>query len=533
MDQAINIDIGTSGIRAQLLNLMDSSVLRTAVFSRNPLPGANVIDHMDFAISYGQGIAHEILISAVNSLVKSLKPENLKRIAVCGNPIELSLFEGIEVRDLAFAGKNALEKMNVKPPKRDGHIASGNEIGLSTDVDVIIPPSIKHEIGADALAMMIKTGFLDTPETCMVTDYGTNAEMAVKVDDRIYTGSAAAGPAIEGQQISKGMLATPGAIADLRLSGGWQALVLDEKLRLVEGPRINLRNGTFKTTGYPAKGITGTGVIALMYAGLVTGIIKPPHIEGGKIQLGKGITFTEKDVIEAGKAFGALRAGHLTLMHEAGIAYEDLETMYMCGASGTYVDPQKARFTGIVPVTPKRIVQCGNTSLELAKDLAFDPDYLPYLNEMKKSILANHIMFASSPTFTAIYIQEIALWNEGMPLEKYNVNLERSGIQPIPQKLQESIIERKCKRDIWKLGKSLEIMEPEWDFFATIKCSGCNTCVHECSEEALTRENESFRINTARCLGTACRRCEERCPDKKFSISNFKLKLPEFIEMGQ
>jgi len=533
MDQAINIDIGTSGIRAQLLNLTDSSVLRTAILSRNPLPGANVVDHMDFAISYGQGIAHEILVSAVNSLINNLKPENLKRIAVCGNPIQLSLFEGIEIRDLAFAGKNALEKLHLKPPERDGHIVSGNKIGLYADVDVIIPPSIRHEIGADALAMMIKSGFLDTPETCMVTDYGTNAEMALKVGDRIYTGSAAAGPVIEGQQISKGMLATPGAIADLKLSGGWQALVLDEKLRLVEGPRIDLRNGTFKATGYPAKGITGTGVIALMYAGLVTGIIKPPHIEGNKIRLGKEITFTDEDVVEAGKAFGALRAGHLTLMHEAGIAYEDLETMYMCGASGTYVDPLKARFTGVVPATAKRIVQCGNTSLELAKDLALDPDYLLDLNEMKKSILANHIMFASSPTFAAIYIQEIALWNEGMPLEKYNANLERSGIQPIPQKLQESIIERKCERDIREPGKSLEIMESNWGFITTIQCSGCDTCVKGCPEEALSREYESFKINTEKCLGTACRRCEERCPEKKFLISDFKLELPESVKIEQ
>ena len=263
----------------------------------------------------------------------------------------------------------------------------------------------------------------------------------------------------------------------------------------------------------------------------MTGIIRPPHIEGNEIRLGKDITFREEDVIEAGKAFGALRAGHLTLMHEAGIAYENLETMYMCGASGTYVDPQKARFTGIVPATPKRIVQCGNTSLELAKDLAFDPDNLSYLNEMKKSILANHIMFTSSPTFAAIYIQEIALWNEGMTLEKYNTNLERSGIQPIPQKLQESIIERKHERDIWEVGKKLEIMEPKWCLFAIIQCSGCNICVQGCSEEALARENESFRINTARCLGTACRRCEERCPEKKFEINNFKLDLPESVEV--
>lgn len=79
MDQAINIDIGTSGIRAQLLNLTDSSFLRTAILYRNPPPGASVVDYMDFAISYGQGIAHEILISVVNSLINNLKPGNLKR----------------------------------------------------------------------------------------------------------------------------------------------------------------------------------------------------------------------------------------------------------------------------------------------------------------------------------------------------------------------------------------------------------------------------------------------------------------------
>ena len=81
------------------------------------------------------------------------------------------------------------------------------------------------------------------------------------------------------------------------------------------------------------------------------------------------------------------------------------------------------------------------------------------------------------------------------------------------------------ERDIWELGKSLEILEPEWSLSATIQCSGCNICVQGCPEEALSRENENFRINTARCLGTACRKCEERCPEKKLSINNFKIKM--------
>ena len=58
--------------------------------------------------------------------------------------------------------------------------------------------------------MMFKTGLLGRKEPCLVTDYGTNAEMALKVGDEIYTGSAAAGPAMEGQAIHFGMLASPG-----------------------------------------------------------------------------------------------------------------------------------------------------------------------------------------------------------------------------------------------------------------------------------------------------------------------------------
>jgi len=55
--------------------------------------------------------------------------------------------------------------------------------------------------------------------------------------------------------------------------------------------------------------------------------------------------------------------------------------------------------------------------------------------------------------------------------------------------------------------------------------------VKNCSEGDLSRENENFRINTSRCLGTTCRKCEERCPEKKFSINNFKLESLDFVVM--
>ena len=70
------------------------------------------------------------------------------------------------------------------------------------------------------LALIIKSGMLDSDQVSIATDYGTNAEMALKVKDIIYTGSAAAGPALEGQQIKNGTLASPFAISDLNSRTG-------------------------------------------------------------------------------------------------------------------------------------------------------------------------------------------------------------------------------------------------------------------------------------------------------------------------
>lgn len=213
--------------------------------------------------------------------------------------------------------------------------------------------------------MMLKSGFLDD-DMCMVTDFGTNAEMALKVGDSIYTGSAAAGPAMEGQQISCGMLAGPGAISDLtRTPSGWRSSVLDGMLEERDGPVINLRSG-ISTPGEAApEGITGTGVVALVHACMQDGLFEDGKLRGGTVRISRRLSFTEKDLREAGKAMGAIRAGHMTLMLEAGVDPERIGTMYMAGASGTYVDPFKAKGTGMIIPDCTRVKQVGNTSLAL------------------------------------------------------------------------------------------------------------------------------------------------------------------------
>ena len=340
-DYGIALDLGTSGFRAQAIELDTGKVLSTAITTRHPLPGANVIDHVNFAVDVGAETANALIMDAVNRLF-SLLHIDLSRVTVvgaCGNPFQMSLFQNIEFRDLAYAGKRMLEKLGVMPPARDGDVVDATSLGLKgmPRASVIIPPAVSHEIGADALAMLLMTGALEQDEPCLVIDYGTNAEMALIVDGVVHTGSAAAGPALEGQQIEKGMLAAPGTISDVNMTDkGWVNWVLDKDYAPRRGDIIDPRTGTALSEGDchgRAKGITGTGVVAALYCGMEAGMIKMPTIltEDHRIHLQDDIYITEEDVAEAGKAIGALRAGYLTLMREAGLWVEEVPISFMSG----------------------------------------------------------------------------------------------------------------------------------------------------------------------------------------------------------
>lgn len=531
----ISIDVGTSGMREHAVDLSNNQIISTAITVRHPVPGANVMDHLTFCIEVQQDLAHRLLIDTANRLMHLLDIDlsKVERVAICGNPIQLSMFQNIETRDLAFVGEHALKARGVELQKRDAAILNAVDLGLDLPdkCQIYVPPAIKHEIGADALAMMYKTKLMDRKEDVLVTDYGTNAEMALKVGDEIITGSAAAGPAIEGQHIKAGMLASPGAISDVNVELDWRCTVLDDDILAKDGDAVDPNTGVVMEQGAMhgrAVGVTGTGVIAAIAEGLKYGLIKMPHVTtlDNRIHLQDGIVLEENDIVEAAKAFGAMRAGHFTLLEHAGIKFEELDIMYMSGASGTYVDALKAQRVGLLPPSCSQIYQFGNTSLAMATDLVRDTELLDELQTLAKSIRANHIMFASDETFEKVFIQELAHWTEGMPIEMYNMMLRASDIQPLPTTIKNAKVTRTVMRDIPDLGyKGLKVLR---NIGLYIKgsfegCTGCERCVKECPEDAIRVHQggtSGFEISIASdlCNGTACMRCERACPKKCFKF---------------
>ena len=84
----IALDIGTSGLRCQALDLDSGETLATAVTEKHPIPGMNVIDHVNFAIGAGEDVANGLLVEAANNLIAEtgVDPGSVEIIAVCGNP---------------------------------------------------------------------------------------------------------------------------------------------------------------------------------------------------------------------------------------------------------------------------------------------------------------------------------------------------------------------------------------------------------------------------------------------------------------
>ena len=536
----IALDLGTSGFRCQAIDLGTHETLASSVTERHPIPGMNVIDHVNFAMKSGEATANRLMIEAVNNLLSSLHVDLgcVEVIAVCGNPFQLSLFQNIEIRDLAYAGKNMVRDLGVVSPERNGEVVKAGDLGIRgvpADTDVIIPPAVTHEIGADALAMMLMTDFLNQKEPCIVVDYGTNAEMALIYDGNIYTGSAAAGPALEGQQISQGMLAAPGALSAVEVEGdGWRCYVLDGSMAPVKGDLVDPLTGRVIEEGPmhgKAIGITGTGVVASLANGMAQGIIQIPKIDSpdGDLHLQDGIRITSGDVEEAGKAIGALRAGFLTLLDAAGIWVDDVRTAYMSGASGLYVDAYKAMQIGMVIPGATHIIQFGNTSISLARKIVLRELDLGTLRSFAKKLKATHCMFATSEFFKNLYSVEYSLWCSSMPFDQYNPMLEIYGIKPLPPVIPKErlTVDRHDVRDLPDTdGCVVSIVACGTVLGGVVEgCLACRKCVEECPENALSIIDRSgtmyAEIRSDRCAGTACRRCERVCPAKAMKTSGF------------
>jgi uncharacterized 2Fe-2S/4Fe-4S cluster protein (DUF4445 family) len=229
-------------------------------------------------------------------------------------------------------------------------------------------------VGSDLLAGVLATGLTERAGSLLI-DFGTNSEMALWDGKKLWTTSAAGGPAFEGSGIPCGMPAEGGAICRVtprQGSGELDCQVIDDA---------------------EAKGICGSGLVdliaCLLRAGRLTSKGKFTAGDAGGVVVAAGdppirLDAAAVDIFQRAKA--AIGVGARTLLRMAGMGVHELQCVAVGGAFGQYLDVANAQAVGLLPPTPlERVELCGNTALAGCERLLLTPRAAAELDSLRKN----------------------------------------------------------------------------------------------------------------------------------------------------
>ncbi len=367
------MDLGSTKLALYLVDLeTGATIARQGVMNPQIAYGEDVVSRIAFAnrAEDNRKVLQNRMVVAINEALASfchdcgLSRDQVVDIVAVGNTAIHHLFCGLPVEQLGAAP--------YVPVVSDALSFDAAEIGLDTapGARVFLPANIAGYVGADHVAALLATQAYAAQRTTLVVDIGTNTEVSLVHQGRVFSCSCASGPAFEGAHIRDGMRAVPGAIDRVRISDG----------------EIHLT-----TIGdQPPVGICGSGILEAVAQLLDAGIIDErgvmrlgrEHVRSNGRQAefvlatadqtghGREILVTRKDVNEIQLAKGAIRAGIEVLLQEAGIPAESIQEFIIAGAFGTYLDLGSALRVGMFPVIPlDRYQQVGNAAGVGAKEM--------------------------------------------------------------------------------------------------------------------------------------------------------------------
>lgn len=382
----IAVDLGTTTIVAQLLDLKIGRVLAAETLLNPQVKyGADLISRIQSCLD-GKAAEMTFLIrTTTRDMIKKMLQKNAvspQRIVLVGNTAMQLIFSGGDVTPLSTYPFEAYN-IGMKTFRPD-------ELGWDFEVvgEVVFYPSIGSFVGSDILAGIMAAGIHKKESYTALIDLGTNGEIVIGNRNGMVCASTAAGPAFEGSNISVGMRAVTGAISSLKLSGG-----------KVEASVIG---------NIAPKGICGSALIdavAILRHQNLIGMFGEITSGESKISLTGKIQLSQKDINEFQLAKAALAAGMEILTKNLGIGLTQIETVYIAGGFGTYINIDNVVATGMIEVPGEKIRKMGNTALIGAKMFLFKND------EIVNDILfkTRHINLESDPRFQDIYVGKMML----------------------------------------------------------------------------------------------------------------------------
>jgi len=368
------VDIGTSKIVGYLTNLSSGEVVGFGSLENPQIAfGEDILSRISYAEeSLEKRRRLQILaVEGINRIIQmacgeaGVNPSEIYELTVVGNTAMFSLFLGIQTKYLHLAP--------YVPGVKGPVVVKAQELGININprASIYALPNIAGYVGADAVGDVLATNIYEMDEMCLLVDVGTNGEVFVGNKEDIVSCSCAAGPAFEGVHIQHGMKAVSGAIERIEIS----PKTFEVKYLTVDGAK--------------PVGICGSGIIDAVAEMFKCGIIsergkfndvdtprmirvegKPEFVIAWKEEtaLGKNITVSLKDIEEVQLAKAAIHTGCVILMEKKAVTEDDIDRVFIAGAFGNYINPESAKFLGLIPDIPtEKITFAGNTALAGAK----------------------------------------------------------------------------------------------------------------------------------------------------------------------
>ena len=390
----VAVDLGTTRIVVRLIDLASNTVCGETSFDNPQMTiGPDILSRVHHACSvdggleYLQRVVIEGLQRAIEELcrAKGSDPARVFLVSVSGNTTMSHLFLGLSPYSLIR--EPYIPVMNRFP------IVPATDIGLKlrSTALVYVFPNIGSYFGGDLVSGILYAGLHRREQTVLMVDVGTNAEVVLGNASWMMACAGAAGPALEGGVSKMGMMAGPGAIDRVRIDS-------------------NTGEMRYHTIGdQPPKGICGSGIIdlaaCLFRKGFIDirgkfvasacgdrlreldGMAAYCIVEAAESATGEPLYLTQADLDSLIRSKAAMYTILETLTAAVGMRPEELESVWIAGTFGMFIDPVSAITIGMIPDLPlERYRAIGNSSLEGATLVLVQPEAMSEIPRIQENI---------------------------------------------------------------------------------------------------------------------------------------------------
>lgn len=389
---SVAVDIGTTTVVCSLIDIKNQCEL-SCESEVNPQKeyGLDVLSRIHFIKNKENGleVLNKLIINCINDLIKKLCEKNsinrkdIYEVSIAANTIMMHILLNINPISI---GKSPYSPTFVKSKN-----ISSKDLGIeiSNFGSVYLLPGVSSYIGADIVAGVCVCDLKEADKNVLFIDIGTNGEMVLSKKGELVSCSCAAGPALEGMNISCGMRAGDGAIENIKIEDKININIIGDKEPI---------------------GICGSGIVdaiselaRLKLIGKTGRIVKKETIKDDEklsylsecivdenkkrrfiiSKLDNEISITQEDIRQVQLAKGAILSGIYALANKVSMDINELDEVIIAGQFGKHLSVESLVGVGIIPKELKeKITYIGNSSKTgaimslLSKDIRKSMDFI-------------------------------------------------------------------------------------------------------------------------------------------------------------